>query len=136
MSDLKELEKTLERLHEELRTLGDFRRGTVSANYRKCGKKKCACASPDHPGHGPQYLWNATIDGKSRARNLRLGPDLEKVQGEVNRYGTFLRLVHELVEVSEAICDARPVEVIEDEARLDALKKKLRKQFEKRSKRK
>ena len=134
MSDIEQLEQTQERLYEELRSLGDFRRGTVSANYRKCGKSNCACVSSEHPGHGPQYLWNATIEGKSRARNLRLGPELDKVQGEVNRYGTFLRLVHELVEVSEALCDLRPVEVIEDEARLDALKKKLRRQFEKKSK--
>jgi hypothetical protein len=136
MDEVERLEQTKERLYEELRALGDFRRGTVSSNYRKCGRKNCACAAAEHPGHGPQYLWNATIEGKSRARNLKLGPELDKVQREVGNYGTFLRLVHELVEVSEAICDLRPVEVIEEEARLDALKKKLRRQFEKKSRKK
>ncbi|MDA3918285.1 MAG: hypothetical protein PF690_15105 [Deltaproteobacteria bacterium] len=47
-------------LHEKLTSLEDFRRGTISVNYRKCGKKNCACAKPGHPSHGPQYLWNTT----------------------------------------------------------------------------
>jgi hypothetical protein len=26
---------------------------------RRCGKPNCVCAQPDHPGHGPRYLWTA-----------------------------------------------------------------------------
>ena len=37
--------------------VGDFRRGSVSENCRKCGKPNCVCAAPDHPGHGPRFLW-------------------------------------------------------------------------------
>ena len=116
-------------LYQELAALGDFRRGTISVNYRKCGKPTCACAEAGHPGHGPQYLWNATLGGQSRARNLRLGPELEKVAREVETYRTFAQLCHELVAVNEQLCERRPVRAVEDPRELAALKKKLRRRF-------
>ncbi|MCK4761408.1 MAG: hypothetical protein KAW12_04350 [Candidatus Aminicenantes bacterium] len=60
-NELKTLEAKRNSLYKKLMNPGDFRRGTISINYRRCGKKNCACAKPDHPGHGPQYLWNATV---------------------------------------------------------------------------
>ena len=59
---LQSLESSRIQLYRKLEALGDFRRGIISANYRKCGKSNCACAQKDHPGHGPQYLWNASAD--------------------------------------------------------------------------
>lgn len=116
-------------LYQRLQALGDFRPGTISVNFRKCGKKRCACARPAHPGHGPQYLWNTTRGGQSRAQNLRLGPELEKAGREVENHQVFLRLCRELVEVNEKICRLRPAVQIQDEKELEALKKKLQKQF-------
>ena len=46
-----ELERT--KLYQQLQALGDFRPGIVSVNFRKCGKKNCACARKGHAGHGP-----------------------------------------------------------------------------------
>lgn len=106
-----------------LAPLGDFRRGTISVNYRKCGKRNCACARADHPGHGPQYLWNATIGGRSRARNLRLGPEPGKVGREVDTYRTFARLCRELVAVNEQLCQLRPVREVANPRELAQLKK-------------
>ncbi len=59
-------------LLEQLKNLDEFRRGTISVIYRKCGKSQCWCAKEGVRGHGPQYLWNATIKRKSVAKNLRL----------------------------------------------------------------
>lgn len=129
---LETLEARRHALYRALEALGDFRRGTISVNYRQCGKANCACARPEHPGHGPQYLWNATIAGKSRARNLRLGPELEKVAKEVDTYRAFVRLCAELVEVNERICQLRPVRAVADAHELAQVKKKLRKRFARR----
>jgi hypothetical protein len=129
---LESLEKKKKELYQKLEALGDFRRGTISVNYRKCGKKKCACAKPGHPGHGPQYLWNTTIKGKSYAKNLRLGPELEKYMKEESNYRCFLNLSEELVQVNERICKVRPVREIDDRRELEELKKKLLKIFRKR----
>lgn len=130
---LESLEAKRQGLLQALATLGDFRRGTISVNYRKCGKRNCACARADHPGHGPQYLWNATIGGQSRARNLRLGPELEKVGREVDTYRTFVRLCGELVAVNEQLCQLRPVREVADPRELAQVKKKLQRRFARKS---
>jgi len=135
-SNLEQLELRRSALYQQMQALGDFRPGTISVNFRKCGKKRCACAQPGHPGHGPQYLWNTTQGGQSRAQNLHLGPELEKAQQEVEKHQAFLRLCGELVEVNEKICRLRPAAEIEDEKQLEALKKKLQKQFSARQRRK
>jgi len=123
------LESRRKALYLKLEDLEDFRRGTISVNYRKCGKSNCACAGEDHPGHGPQYLWNVSIGGKTQARNLPLGPELEKVENEVRRYHTFVQLCEEIVAVNDEICRLRPVPVVDDENELEQLKKKLRRHF-------
>ncbi len=133
---LEALEERRRQLYSQLETVGDFRRGIISVNYRKCGKPNCACARRGHRGHGPQYLWNTTVAGKSRAANVRLGPELEKVQKEIDNYRRFVGLSKELVEVNEAICQKRPSRDIEDQAEWETLKKTLSRQFAKRSKRK
>lgn len=133
---LEELEQKREALKSEITALGDFRPGTISANYRKCGKDNCACAKANHPGHGPQYLWNATIHGKSAAENIRLGPHLEKVRGEVEAYRTFRSLCDEVTEVNHAICKLRPIREIKSPDELSSLKKKLQRIFVRKFKRK
>lgn len=130
---LESLEERRRNLYQQLETLGDFRRGTISVNYRKCGKPNCACARGGHPGHGPQYLWNATLEGKSRAQNLALGPELEKVGQEVENYRRFQQWLSEWVEVNEAICQMRPRRRVEGEKELEQLKKKLRQKYSERS---
>jgi len=127
--ELEALETRRKQLYGELEQLGDFRPGMISVNYRKCGKKNCACARRGHRGHGPQYLWNSTFGGKSAAENVPLGPRLEKARKEVATYQRFLELTREIVEVSQKICRLRPVEEIEDERELEELKKKQRRQF-------
>ena len=136
------MEETLESLEAERKCLvqkmeeiGDFRRGIISVNYRKCGKKNCACAKPGHLGHGPQYLWNTTIKGKSYAKSVRLGPELQKYMQETSKYRDFLRLCEELVQLNEKISDLRPVVEIEDKNEREALKKKLQRIFRKKLKR-
>jgi len=123
------LEHRREALYRKLEETGDFRRGSISVTYRKCGKKNCACARQGHPGHGPQHLWSTTIKGKSYARNLKVGLELKKYLDEISNYRNFLRLCNELLEVNERICDLRPVPEVKDEQELADLKKKLQKQF-------
>jgi hypothetical protein len=133
---LRDLELRRKSLFRQMEDLGDFRRGTISVNFRKCGKSNCACARQDHPGHGPQYLWNVSIGGKTQARNLPIGPELEKAEREVAGYRTFVRLSQELAEVNDRICQLRPARTIEDENELEQLKKKLRRHFAEKRKKK
>ena len=134
MKKLEKLEEKKDSIHEQLVSLGDFKRGTISVNYRKCGKKNCACTKPGHPGHGPQYLWNTTIKGKSYAKNLKLGPELKKTLEETDNYKVFLKLCEELVKTNEKICQLRDIPEITEESEADALKKKLHSLFKKKYK--
>jgi hypothetical protein len=114
-ADLPGLEQRRARLHADLAAIGDFRPGTLSSVMRRCGKPSCACADPAHPGHGPQHILTRKAAGKTVSAHIKPGPELEKVAGEVSRYRQFRQIVGEIVEVSEAICEARPVSPLADE---------------------
>lgn len=133
---LEQLEGKRKALFRELEEVGDCRRGIISVNYRKCGKANCVCAKEGHQGHGPQYLWNTTIKGKSYAKSLKIGPELSKYMEEIANYKRFSELYDELVVVNEQICNLRPVSEIKDEDELAELKKKLHRQFMKKYKKK
>ena len=102
------LERRRADLYEQLSQVGDFRRGTLRAVRRKCGRPNCACAQPEHPGHGPQYNLSRSVGGRTVTRHLKPGPELEKVTAEVAEYERFRALVGEVTEINEEICEARP----------------------------
>ena len=105
---LPELEAERDRLYAQLSVVGDFRRGSVSENCRKCGKPNCACAAPDHPGHGPRFLWTRSAGrGRPSAVQLAAG-EVGKVRREVARHAEFAATVEQIIEVNEKICEARP----------------------------
>ena len=130
---LKALKSKRERLYGRLHKSGNFRRGSLTENYRKCGKKNCICNRKGHPGHGPQYLWSRTIKGKSFAKRLKLGPELQKYKQEIDNYHNFKKLFGEIIQVNEKICDLEPVPEIEGANELEALKKKLQNLYRKKS---
>lgn len=107
--DLTELEARRARLRDDLTGVGDFRPGSLSTVMRRCGKASCACADPAHPGHGPQHLLTKKVAGKTATVHLRPGPELTKASAEVDNYKRFKQIVAELIDVNEAICQARPV---------------------------
>src|SRR6516162_9141943 len=105
---LPELEAERDRLHELLRAVGDFRRGSVSENWRKCGKPNCTCAAPDHPGHGPRLLWTRSEGRRKRVGRQLAAGEVEKVRREIARHAEFTATVEQIIEVNEQICEARP----------------------------
>src|SRR5579862_1182059 len=106
---LPELEAERDRLYAQLAAVGDFFSGTVSKNYRKCGKPNCACARPGHPGHGPRFLWTRAARGRGTVGRQLAAGEVEKVRREVARHGEFAAISEQIAEVNEKICEARPV---------------------------
>src|SRR3990170_1971140 len=105
---LAELETRRAELYAELAATGDFRRGSLSTNYRRCGKPNCRCADPAHRGHGPRHLWTRSVaGGPARGRQVAPGPELDTVRRELAAYKRFGGLIEALVEVNEQICEAR-----------------------------
>ena len=106
--DLAGLEAERVRLYAELSAVGDFRRGTLSAVFRKCGKPNCRCARPGERGHGPQWNWTRWAGGKTVTTHPRPGPELEKAEREAAQWDRFRSLARQIEAVNEAICGARP----------------------------
>jgi hypothetical protein len=106
---LPELEAERDRLYAQLSMVGDFRRGSVTENYRKCGKLNCACAAPDHPGHGPRFLWTRSQGRRRRIGRQLAAAEVAKVRREIARHAEFTAAVEQIAEVNEKICEARPV---------------------------
>ena len=105
---LPELESERDRLYAQLSAVGDFRRGSVSENWRKCGKPNCACAAPDHPGHGPRFLWTRSEGRRKRIGRQLAAAEVDKVRREIARHAEFTATVEQIAEVNERICEARP----------------------------
>ena len=99
-----ELEDRRTQLLRELAVVGDLRPGSLVSRYRKCGKPNCHCAREGDPGHGPS--WSRYVDGKTVTRILK--PDeVERVQTQIAECQRLRRLTNELIEVSEALCEAQ-----------------------------
>ena len=105
---LAELEAERDRLYAQLAVVGDFRRGSVSENYRKCGKPGCWCARPGQRGHGPRMLWTRSAGGRKTVGRQLAADEVEKVRGEVARHAEFTEISRRIVEVNERICEDRP----------------------------
>ena len=80
----------------------------MSENWRKCGKPNCACAAPDHPGHGPRFLWTRSEGRRKRVGRQLAAGEVEKVRREIARHAEFTAAVEQIIAVNEAICEARP----------------------------
>ena len=128
-ASLEALEQKRKQLWAQVEALGDFRRGSLSANFRKCGKANCRCARPGDRGHGPQYLWTATVKGQSRAATYVWAQNSRRWGGRWNRIAVSCNCAKSWWKSTNRICDLRPVEKIEQEEALDQLKKKLRRKY-------
>ena len=113
-TDEERLEAERGRLNQELSQTGLFRRGSLNATYRRCGKPNYACAKPDHPGHGPRYLLTTKVNGKTCAKEIRSGPVLEKVKQEVANHQKFRELIKDIIAVNEQICEIKDAQLQAD----------------------
>lgn len=132
--ELTALEREKTRLLKKIEALGDMRSGSISVRYQQCGKRPCVCHDPGHPGHGPIYSFSEIVEGKTKIRNFKLSPELDKLKKEVENYQTFKRLSQELIAVSNNICELRPTPDVKGTEELRELKKNLQKAFMKKYK--
>lgn len=104
------LEQHRSRILTQILELGDFRSGSITTISGRCGKSNCRCHLPNQPGHGPNFRLTRKVDGKTVSETFSTAAELRKAQREVEAYHRFRQLSQELLEVSERICRARPME--------------------------
>lgn len=106
------VEALLERrqsIQSRIASLGDLRPGSLVGRYRKCGKPSCHCAQPGDPGHGPSWSLTHAVAGKTLTRVIP-ATAVAQTEAQIEEYRRFRALSKDLVEVGEALCDARLAE--------------------------
>ena len=102
---LTELHQQRTDLLSQIATLKEFRPGSLTERYRKCGKPSCHCANPGDPGHGPSWSLTRKVNGKTVTKVLP--PDtVEATKIQIERFHELQTLLHEFTEVNIKICDA------------------------------
>ena len=102
-----ELEQERIRLRAALASAGDLRPGSLVQRRHRCGKPRCHCARRDSPGHGPSWALTRAVEGKTVTRGIPVGPAVERTREQIEEYRRFRALVHQFIEVSAQLCDAR-----------------------------
>jgi len=83
---------------------------------RRCGRPNCACADPEHPGRGPQHVLTKNVASKTVRCTCGPVPSWTRRASRTANYKRFRQIVDELIEVNEAICQARPVSPLAERA--------------------
>ena len=104
-TELLQLQQQRASLLKQLANIGDFRPGTLSEYYRRCGKKKCSCAHTDdkHKWHGPHWMVTRKVERKTTTRAVPAAA-LEETRAQLARYQQFKDLLRQLTEVSDRLC--------------------------------
>jgi hypothetical protein len=105
-----QLEKQRAELLRRISSVGDLRRGSVTATSGKCGKPICHCAKPGSAGHGPNYRLTRKVQGRTVTETFSSPAGLKKAQREVAEFHRFQDLCEQVVVVNEQLCAVRPVE--------------------------
>ena len=104
MGIAEELTKRAESLMDELRDIGEFRRGSVGTYFRKCGKKGCGCHKGRHPGH-PQTKLTVKEEGKTKSTHLPSTETLRVVTEQIRNHDRFVQWCKQWTELNERISD-------------------------------
>ena len=96
------------RVLREIAGIGDLRQGSLTPHYRRCGKPNCRCAGEGGHKHGPYWYltWSDRKTKKSRGRAIAADA-VEGTRAQIAEYRRLRDLMHELIDISARICDAR-----------------------------
>ena len=93
LSQLKNIEKRIERVKQQLLLIGEMRSGSISKQYNVCGNPGCRCKDKLNPQkHGPYYQLSYVHRGKSSSQFIRQ-EFLAQVTAQLANYKRFKKLV-------------------------------------------
>jgi len=107
---LSALESRRAEILRSIANLDDMRPGSIVGAVWRCGKPNCHCARANDPGHGPNLRLTYKWHGKTVTEALPTSAAVRKAEQEIAEFRNYQQLSRELVEVSEQVCRARPVE--------------------------
>ncbi len=116
---IEELEALRDMLRQHLFEISDLRPGSIYPTYRRCGKKNCARARPEHRGR-LQYLRTSAKGGRNRSWILPIGPEMETAIMGAENYQGFTKSCRNLAKTNAWICEMRPVREVKDPEEFEA----------------
>jgi hypothetical protein len=99
--------QALERIRQELATLGPCLPGSINVRTGRCGKASCSCRATPPRLHGPFRSWTRKVAGKTITRLLR-DDQMADYQALFDNRRRLNQLLHELEELSLAIIERDP----------------------------
>jgi len=103
---IRSLENQIERLKQEIASLGDLRPGSLSEQYNVCGKAGCRCKASPPQKHGPYYQISYTRKGKSGSRFVQR-QNLPEVKRQLRNYARLKDLVDRWIELATELSNLR-----------------------------
>jgi hypothetical protein len=103
---LNKLQIKKEKILQQISKLDDFRQGSLSPRYRKCGKPYCHCAKEDSKGHGPLWMVTRSVKGKTISKAIPL-EEVDTTFKQIDTFHRFQNLVHEYIETNIRICNTQ-----------------------------
>lgn len=129
---LADLERRRNELLEQMASLGDMRRGSLTERYIPCGKSGCRCTKRGNRGHGPQYSYTRKVNRKTSTEYIS-AERAEVVRGQIENRKEFAKLCQEFLEVNEEICDLRMEEVLRTDSKKNSSRRSKRRSAKKSS---
>jgi hypothetical protein len=97
---LQTIERRIQRIKDDLATIGEMRPGSLSKQYNVCGTPGCRCKDPENPQkHGPYYQLSYVHRNKSTSQFIR--PEFAtEARAQTKEYRRFRKLVDEWVRLA------------------------------------
>ena len=97
---LQKIETRIQKIKEELLTIGEMRPGSISKQYNVCGNPNCRCKDKQNPQkHGPYYQLSYVHQGKSSSQFIRQ-EFLAEAKKQLANYKHFKKLVDQWIDLA------------------------------------
>lgn len=103
---IRTIEAQIEKIKQDLASLGDLRPGSLSKQYNVCGNPKCRCKADPPRKHGPYYQLSFTRKGRSRTKFIK-PLQLPIVKEQLKNYTRLRTLVDRWIELSTELCQQK-----------------------------
>jgi len=100
------LERQIAKIKQDIDSIGDLRRGSLSEQYNVCGTLGCKCKATPPEKHGPYYQLSFTKNGRSSTKfvNSRC---VRRVKLQVKSYSHLRKLVEKWLELGTELSDLK-----------------------------
>jgi len=101
-----ELIEQVERIKQELASIGELRPGSLTEQYNVCGNSNCRCKADPPQKHGPYYQLSFTRQGRGSTKFIR-DADVAKIRQELDNYEKLKLLVDTWVDLATELSNRR-----------------------------